>query len=267
MSAPPALTQVQLWQVSRQGQDVIAQKALLAPQELAHLETLREGPARDRHVLSRAALRVLLSRLTPSVAPADWRLSRAANGRPEVVGPIEAGTISFNIAHTDDEIILALSAGACVGVDIEALQRKSAALALARRHFRSEEVASLEALPAPLQQRRFLELWTLKEARVKVTGEGLARGLPEAGFVLDEDGGIALLSQHQESADLWQFGQWSLADTHLVALALRGRNGPLEVQWGCLQNLQPVAMANEPALLRASAVHQARMYSSTNLEP
>ncbi|MEY3667720.1 MAG: hypothetical protein RL572_1260 [Pseudomonadota bacterium] len=267
MNASLTLIPVQLWCISREGQDVRAQMSLLAPRELAHLDTLRDAGMRDRHVLTRAALRVLLSRWFPHVTPEQWLFTRTSNGRPEVAGPVPAGSIAFNVAHTDDEIILALTAVARVGVDVEALQRKPDALALARRHFQPEEVAVLQALPASMQQRRFLELWTLKEACVKATGQGLARGLRQTGFALDEDSGIALLPSGAGNPGVWQFRQWSLAGKHLVALALNGADKPVVVQWACLQNLQPAGMASEPVLLRTSAPVQARMYSSTNLEP
>ncbi len=266
MSAALLPAGVQVWHIPQRGQDVAAQTSLLAPQELVHLGALTDTATRDRHVLSRAALRVLLSRWVPAVAPQQWQLSRAAHGRPELAGPVAAGRISFNIAHTDDEILLALCAEGRVGVDVEARERPSDALALARRYFRDEEVAALEALPARLRQQRFLELWTLKEARVKATGEGLSRGLRRVGFALDEASGIALLPNVREEGDAWQFWQWSLAGTHLVALALQGQGEKVGVQWGRLLNLQPVEM-DAPQLLRTSAADQARMYSSTNLEP
>lgn len=257
---------VQLWQVPQHGQDVAAQTSLLSPQEQVHLGTLADAAARDRQVVTRAALRVLLSRCVPAVAPQDWRFTRAAHGRPELAGPLDAAALSFNVAHTDDQIIVALSAAGRVGVDVEALQRQTDALALARRYFRPEEAAVLQALPAPQRQRRFLELWTLKEACVKATGEGLARGLQRVGFVLDDASHITPLSTGHERDDAWQFWQWSLAGRHLVALALQGGSEPCAVRWGRLQNLEPVAM-EAPHLLRASAAPQARMYSSTNLEP
>lgn len=266
MSAAPIPSGVQLWQVPQHGQDVAAQTSLLSPEELSHLSTLADAATRDRHVLTRAALRVVLSRWMPAIAPQDWRFMRAAHGRPELAGPGETLSLSFNVAHTDDQIIVALSAAGRVGVDVEAQQRESDALALARRYFRPEEVAALEALPAPQRQQRFLELWTLKEACVKATGEGLARGLRRVGFTLDAASGIAPLSMAPEGGDAWQFWQWSLAGRHLVALALQGGREPCVVQWGLLRNLQPVEM-DAPNLLRASAAHQARMYSSTNLEP
>lgn len=257
---------VQLWQVPQHGQDVAAQTSLLSPQELSHLNALTDAATRDRHVLARAALRVALSRWMPAVAPQDWRFTRSAHGRPELAGSLDATSLSFNVAHTDDEIIVALSADGRVGVDVEALQRQADALALARRYFQPEEVAVLEALSVHQRQQRFLELWTLKEACVKATGEGLARGLRRVGFTLDAASGIVPLSMAHEGDDAWQFWQWSLAGRHLVALALQGGSKPCVVRWGRLQNLQPVEM-DAPHLLRASAAYQARMYSSTNLEP
>ncbi len=266
MSAAQLPASVQLWHIPQRGQDVEAQTRVLSPSEREYLDSLSDSAARARHVLSRAALRVLLSHWLPAVAPPQWQFSRAVHGRPELAGPVAAGRISFNIAHTDDEILLAMCADGRVGVDVEALQRKPDALALARRYFRHEEIAALQALPASQQPRRFLELWTLKEACVKATGEGLARGLRRVGFLLDHPSLIAPLPTGHGRDETWQFWQWSLASTHLVALAWQREHETGGVQWGRLQNLQPVEM-EAPRLLRASVPDQARMYSSTNLEP
>jgi 4'-phosphopantetheinyl transferase len=266
MNSAPLSSRVELWQVLRRGQDVAAQTSLLSPQELSHLSTLADAATCDRYVLTRAALRVLLSRWISAVAPQEWRFTRAAHGRPELAGPVQRRSLSFNVAHTDDQIIVALSAAGRVGVDVEAQHRCLDALALARRYFRHEEIAALQALPASQQPRRFLELWTLKEACVKATGEGLARGLRRVGFLLDHPSLIAPLPTGHGRDETWQFWQWSLASTHLVALAWQREHETGGVQWGRLQNLQPVEM-EAPRLLRASVPDQARMYSSTNLEP
>jgi 4'-phosphopantetheinyl transferase len=262
----PALPALQVCLIPCQDQDVQAQMSLLAPQELQRLSTLTNQAMCDRYVLTRAAVRVLLSRCVPSVPPRRWQFTRAAYGRPELAGSTARADLSFNIAHTANQIVLALSVGGSVGVDIEDLMRKTDGMALARRYFMPAEVAALETLPAALRHQRFLEFWTLKEACVKATGEGLGRGLRQAGFVLNDAAGIAMLPVEPADTTHWQFWQWSLAGAHLVAVALRGGAADLQVSWMRLHNLQTLEIST-PTLLRASASVQARMYSSTNLEP
>ncbi len=72
--------------------------------------------------------------------------------------------------------MLAVARGASLGIDVE-IYDKNVPLAVARRFFSPVEAGALAALPADAQPRRFLRLWTLKEAYLKAIGTGLAGGL------------------------------------------------------------------------------------------
>jgi hypothetical protein len=89
--------------------------------------------------------------------------------------------VAFNVSHTDGAALVALvgparaqeaaPAGLAVGVDVErAPERPRDAVAVGRRVFTEAERAWLAQDP----EGRFLTLWTLKEAALKATGQGLA---------------------------------------------------------------------------------------------
>ena len=58
-------------------------------------------------------------------------------------------------------------------------------LAVAERYFSAAEAAQLRALTSDAQPRRFLQLWTLKEAYLKAIGTGLAGGLGRMSFMFE----------------------------------------------------------------------------------
>lgn len=81
--------------------------------------------------------------------------------------------LHFSLSHTKSHIAIALH-DKPIGIDIE--NRRKCNLSLAKRYFHSEEYSYLSSLPQEEQDQAFTKLWTLKEAYVKCTGEGIAGG-------------------------------------------------------------------------------------------
>lgn len=76
----------------------------------------------------------------------------------------------FNLSHSGT-LVMAAFAGSEVGCDVE--QVKQANFRVARRFFAPEEQAYLESCATEAEKNEtFFRLWTLKEAFLKVTGEG-----------------------------------------------------------------------------------------------
>lgn len=71
-----------------------------------------------------------------------------------------------------------------VGVDLEDDTRAVETVELARRFFSQAEAKAVEGVDGPERQRRFFQLWTLKEAALKSLGEGLPFGLDAFDFEL-----------------------------------------------------------------------------------
>src|SRR5690554_1622339 len=89
----------------------------------------------------------------------------------------------FNLSHADDALVIAVASHGRVGVDVESTQRAvEDPMRLAQKYFHEDEAAALLALPEEQRLSRFLVLWTLKEACVKATGQGLANTLQEFSF-------------------------------------------------------------------------------------
>ncbi|MCP3804701.1 4'-phosphopantetheinyl transferase superfamily protein [Allokutzneria sp. A3M-2-11 16] len=101
---------------------------------------------------------------------------REKSGRPRVEGGPD-----FNLSHSGDLAALAVSWDRRVGVDVEQ-HRELDHLGMAARVLRPSEHAAIAALPADRQAEAFFRYWTVKEAYVKVTGQGLS-GLPGPEYV------------------------------------------------------------------------------------
>src|SRR5690349_629399 len=146
---------------------------LLDADERARRDRMAHESGRRQQLLARALQREVLSNWEPSIAPGEWRFTRGAQGRPELAPPFAATGLNFNVAHTAGLVVVAVGRVARLGVDIEALDKR-VSLPVARRYFSAREVSALDALAPEARPRRFLRLWTLKEAYLKAVGEGLA---------------------------------------------------------------------------------------------
>ena len=155
--------------------------------------------------------------------------SRAAPkaGRPSRRRSIAPG-LHFNIAHTDGVVVMAVCRHAGVGVDVEKLGR--APLAVAERYFSPAEAAQLRALPSDAQPRRFLQLWTLKEAYLKAIGTGLAGGLGRMSFIFETAERFHFERADDADAARWQFHQFEFGAEHVLALAVLPRGGDARLE-------------------------------------
>src|SRR5262249_29606741 len=83
--------------------------------------------------------------------------------------------LEFNISHTRG-LVACVIARHEVGVDVEQSDRMID-LGIARHYFAPEEVRILSSAPRSQQAEIFFRFWSLKEAFIRATGEGLSRPL------------------------------------------------------------------------------------------
>ena len=156
----------------------------LSDAERARAERFGTDELRLRYVVGRATLRAILA-ATLGTAARDVPLRRGDRGRPELDLP--SSPLDFNVSHTRDVALIGLLVAGPrvrVGVDIEHLGRELGADRLARRYLSARELAEFERLDPEGRRRRFIELWTCKEAISKATGAGLSAPMARLGIEL-----------------------------------------------------------------------------------
>jgi 4'-phosphopantetheinyl transferase len=171
------------------------------------------------HGLTRLALGAALS-----VAPASLAFIEGPNGKPSAQWGGQPAPVSFNLSHANGMVGVAVlgHADVPVGFDLERFDRKIE-LELADRYFRPEEVKWLASLAADERPRGFLRLWTLKEALIKATGEGLSRELDSFWFEVFPP--RLHYASSAESADDWRFEQRIIEESFVAAAGLRLTGG------------------------------------------
>ncbi|USO02725.1 MAG: 4'-phosphopantetheinyl transferase superfamily protein [Alphaproteobacteria bacterium] len=93
----------------------------------------------------------------------NFILERTKTGKPFIQGGPH-----FNLSHSHNKIVLAVSLNGSVGVDIEYIRPRPKFQKLMQRHFTKEEQ---EFVGDSLE--KFYDLWTQKEALVKCLGKSI----------------------------------------------------------------------------------------------
>lgn len=157
---------------------------VLAPDDRRHVERFRFERDRELALASRSLQRRALSACA-DLPPRAWRFVAGPHGRPEIEAPSIAPRLRFNVANTRGLVACAVTVDRDVGLDVEPW-RDDAPDDLVQQCFALAEREALVALPVASRPRRFVELWTLKEAYIKARGLGLELPLEQITFTLDD---------------------------------------------------------------------------------
>lgn len=214
---------------------VAAALARLDADECARAARRTHAAEHARFVLAHALVRVALSRHAP-VAPGAWTFGAGPHGAPFVAGPDGAGDprgLRFSLSHTRGCVLVAVTRGRAVGVDVEWTGRAPTPQ-VARRACAAEEQQLLAALPDAARHVAFLARWTVKEAYVKARGLGLLQPLHHVVVTSIAPGTDAPPAVHFHAAlddrvDAWQFVQVCPGPDHVAALAIAHEGAPLPV--------------------------------------
>ena len=136
-----------------------------------------------------AGLRALLGRML-ACPPRRLRFATGAHGKPHLDRNRHDTDVAFNISHTRGCVVIAVARRA-VGIDVEQRRTLPELMDLARIAFGPEAQDALAALAGPQARTLlFYRYWTLGEAFIKATGEGIGQGL--SSFAFTEHGAPAL---------------------------------------------------------------------------
>jgi 4'-phosphopantetheinyl transferase len=199
---------------------VISQwRACLDAAEQAQADRFHFEEDRSTYIAAHWLVRSALASVA-DLPPAEWRFIVERQGKPAIDPALGRPELRFNLSHTRGFVACAVSVGSEIGIDVEALAQRPIGLDVAERFFSPSEIAILRDKAPDQRLDTFLRFWTLKEAFIKATGEGLSRALDSFSFSLDP----VAISFHADAADEpshWTFIERRLTPRHLLALAIR----------------------------------------------
>ena len=172
---PPGPGVVQVWCARLRGEPgmVVELERTLSVEEGRRAAGLLTEELRHRFVISHGVLRQILGKCL-EVTPKQVRFQTDAKGKPRLLG---SPGFEFNLSHTADLMLLAVTYAVPVGVDVERIRRLKDSRALARRFFSKREADWLQRQNDGELDRAFFRMWTRKEAILKAIGDDIWRGL------------------------------------------------------------------------------------------
>lgn len=150
----------------------------LSHDECQRADRLKVKQKREQFVITRSFLRRLLANsLTKDHQEISF--SYGEHGKPFIYDMYHDLPVEFNISHSGQYGLMAITLKNKVGVDIEETKRDLDYQALAKRFFSKQEIDELEVLDKEQQYAAFYCIWARKEAFIKASGEGVAYGLDQ----------------------------------------------------------------------------------------
>ncbi|ASW10341.1 4'-phosphopantetheinyl transferase superfamily protein [Rhizobium sp. 11515TR] len=187
---------------------------------------------RHRFVAARTGMRVILGRYL-GIPPRSIGFDYGDNGKPYVaIGGV--CPIHFNLSHSADLAVLAVSDRYELGIDIEEIRFLKEDIA--KWFFSRKEYQTLRSLPADGYLDGFYRCWTRKEAFIKAHGAGLSLPLDsfDVAFDRSKQSRLERLEGDEDAPQNWailelatpaNFAGAVVASTGGHQVCLRYRNG------------------------------------------
>lgn len=188
----------------------------LSEDELSKLNRLAKPLHRRRAMAGKIQLRALLANYLQCSA-ASISFLKGEFGKPKLAGE----RLSFNLSHSQDKALLAITSSAEIGVDIEYWRNISNREGIVQRHYSEAEKAQWLSLQEQDKEQVFFDNWTRKEAFIKATGRGLGMGLSSCSFDLLGAGQLVACAKSYGTVGSWYTHAIELGDRVSASLMVK----------------------------------------------
>jgi 4'-phosphopantetheinyl transferase len=157
---------------------------VLSGDERARAARFLREETRRSFIAGRSGMRSILA-MYLGIDPAEVALESALSGKPQLA-EAAAGDLRFNLAHSGELALVAVTRGGEIGVDVERLRPVEHWQEIAARYFHPTETAAIgaDAAQTPIN---FFRCWTRKEAVLKAIGVGIIFPLDLFRVPMEED--------------------------------------------------------------------------------
>jgi 4'-phosphopantetheinyl transferase len=186
---------------------------LLSPDEIKRAERFIDANVRERFIIGRGMLRQILSQYI-NIPPEDIAFIYGTKGKPHLLNH----PIHFNLSHSYDMLMLAVSPDKVIGADIEYQRPMDNMATVARMNFSPYEQSVFFNLPDDEKVDAFYALWTRKEAYIKAVGDGFA--LPLSGFDITLDDHPRLLRSLNDDVNQWHFSPVAVGKSYSATVCM-----------------------------------------------
>ena len=200
--------EVHVWLVALDDRRLGSDQRLLSAAEQERAARFKFDEHRNRFVIAHTALRRILAGYL-EVEPQELEFREGAQGKPALVLAADQSPLAFNLSHSHEAALIAVTLNREIGVDIEYMKPDFDWQSIVENFFAPGEIARLNALPSTVQRAAFFACWTRKESYIKAKGGGLSIPLREFEVSVEPGGPAALLAC---SNDLQEVKRWAMAN-------------------------------------------------------
>jgi 4'-phosphopantetheinyl transferase len=172
------LEDVQAWLIPVTHDAFHSNWKVLSEDERQRADRFHQDADRQRFVVTRGSLRHLLGQRL-QISPEHIQIGYGPHQVPYLVDNPQT---AFNVSHSGDFALIALTHEGSVGVDIERHRADIDVFEISGAYFHAPEIELLRTLEVDEQRHAFLLMWTFKEAVAKALKAGIAGvspGVPE----------------------------------------------------------------------------------------
>lgn len=220
-----------IWQIddALHGGDIRSCRRLLSHEEKERADRFHFEKDRRCFTAARAASRTILAQYL-NVRPEGIVFAYGPRGKPELARSLNGSGLKFNLSHSRERILLAVTLNSCIGVDIEFIDHRVPTDVLASRFFSPRELTALGALQPEDRQSAFFNCWTRKEAYIKAVGEGLSLALDsfDVAFGPGIPAELLWVQASPEQPSRWSMYEIPVPQGYAAAVVIEGRNHRVE---------------------------------------
>ena len=181
-------------------------EAVLSREELLRAGRFARVVDRERFISAHGALRMVLG-LYLAADPQSLEFRTGPMGKPSLVQTFT--DLRFNLRHSGDLALMAVTRGREVGVDVERVQREIEFDPIVEHYFEPGEAWDLRTAPPHERVSKFFNLWTRKEACIKAEGTGLgSRVRPDRFAVRNLCPAMGYAGAIASEGNDWQLACW-----------------------------------------------------------
>jgi len=202
----PDKEEVHIWMVDLNISQTIQQhfeKSFLSEEELTKAKGFKFNHHRLQFSASHGYLKLILARYL-DCCPSIIEYGIKKYGKPFLKNPTTQYKIRFNMSHSQDIALYAVTLDTEVGVDIEIIKENLNILDLIEHVFTTREKSIFKEIEEDKKTKVFYDVWTRKEAYLKATGEGLNFPLNKIEVIVHQNEQVRLLNvEENQSVNPW----------------------------------------------------------------
>ena len=171
-----------------------------------------------KFVKTRGVLRQILASYL-DLKPQKIIIKTANYGKPYLTN----GTLNFNLSHTGNQFVIAVSDTGDVGIDIEQYRDKKSISGLVKKCFSKVEQDYWNNLSEQQKNIMFYRFWVRKESFVKAVGRGIALGLDQCIINPEEQDYFLEIPSEYGQASSWRIIDVPIDDNSPCAVVISNK--------------------------------------------